>query len=183
MQKILNTYGRVDIVTAFNVFAHADDLKGILDNVDKVLKRNGVFIFEVQYLLNTLKDLTFDNIYHEHFNYWCLISLQNLFQNTNLTIYKIEKVDTHGGSIRVYASKDKAKKIHKSVKEFTNIELNYGLNDYKVYEKFGKKVEKVKSNSLIKINKIIKMEKILLDSQLQLKQLLYLIILELMKIL
>ena len=153
--EILNTYGSVDIVTAFNVFAHADDLKGILDNVDKVLKRNGAFVFEVQYLLNTLKDLTFDNIYHEHFNYWCLLSLQNLFQNTNLTIYKIEKVDTHGGSIRVYASKDKAKKIHKSVKEFTNIEINYGLTDYKTYEKFGKKVEKVKSNSLIKINKII----------------------------
>ena len=154
--EILNTYGSVDIITAFNVFAHADDLKGILDNVDKVLKRNGVFVFEVQYLLNTLKDLTFDNIYHEHFNYWCLLSLQNLFQNSNLTIYNIEKVDTHGGSIRVYASKDKSKKIHKSVKEFTNIELNYGLNDYKTYEKFGKKVEKVKSNSLIKINKIIK---------------------------
>tara|TARA_B100000900_G_scaffold416097_1_gene449063 strand:+ start:7104 stop:9647 length:2544 start_codon:yes stop_codon:yes gene_type:complete len=155
VNKILNTYGPVDVATAFNVFAHADDLKGILNNVDNVLKRKGVFVFEVQYLLNTLKDLTFDNIYHEHFNYWCLVSLQNLFRNTNLKIYKIEKVDTHGGSIRVYASKDKTKKIHKSVQEFINIEIKYGLNNYKTYESFGKKVKKVKSNSLSNINKII----------------------------
>ena len=79
IKKISSEYGKADVVTAFNVFAHADNLKGILNNVSKLLKNDGIFVFEVQYLLRTLSDLTFDNIYHEHFNYWCLLSLQNLF--------------------------------------------------------------------------------------------------------
>ena len=72
-----------------------------------LLSSKGTIIIEVQYLMNTLKDLTFDNIYHEHYNYWSLISLKNFFSQFNATIYKAEKVNTHGGSIRVYVKKIK----------------------------------------------------------------------------
>ena len=64
-------------------------------------------VIEVQYLMNTLKDLTFDNIYHEHYNYWSLTSLINFFKQFDATIFKSEKINTHGGSIRVYVKKDK----------------------------------------------------------------------------
>ena len=57
------------------MFAHNDKLKDILENVEEILNDNGEFVFEIQYLLRTIKDLTFDNIYHEHVNYWCLISI------------------------------------------------------------------------------------------------------------
>ena len=76
----------------------------------KLLDKKGVIIIEVQYLLNTLKDLTFDNIYHEHYNYWSLTSLNNFFKQLNATIYRSEKINTHGGSIRIYVSKKKTKK-------------------------------------------------------------------------
>ena len=60
--------------------------------------------------MNTLKDLTFDNIYHEHYNYWSLTSLINFFKQFDATIFKSEKINTHGGSIRVYVKKDKKSK-------------------------------------------------------------------------
>ena len=73
----------------------------------KLIKPNGTIIVEVQYLVNTLKDLTFDNIYHEHYNYWSLTSLVNFFNQFNAKIIKSECVDTHGGSLRIYIKKDK----------------------------------------------------------------------------
>ena len=126
--KIIKNYGKADIVTAFNVFAHNDNLKDMLNNASKVLKNNGVFIFEVQYLLRTIKDLTFDNIYHEHVNYWCVLSLLKFFNNSGLKIYKIQEVETHGGSIRVYASKNKDVKIQSSVKQFVELEKKSKLD-------------------------------------------------------
>ena len=90
--------GNADVILASNVFAHSDKLKEMADCMLKLLKKNGTIIIEVQYLLNTLQDLTFDNIYHEHYNYWSLTSLVNFFNNFNTTIFDAERVDTHGGS-------------------------------------------------------------------------------------
>ena len=71
-----------------NVFAHSDNLKSIVENLEKILSKKGTVIIEVQYLLKTMKDLTFDNIYHEHYNYWTLTSLLYFFRNSSLTIFK-----------------------------------------------------------------------------------------------
>ena len=86
----------------------------------KLLSKKGTIIIEVQYLMNTLKDLTFDNIYHEHYNYWSLTSLINFFKKLDSTIFRAEKIETHGGSIRVYIKKEKKIKIEKKCK--TNAE-------------------------------------------------------------
>ena len=68
----------------------------MLNNIDDLLKGDGEFILEIQYIYRTLKDLTFDNIYHEHVNYWCLLSLLKFFQDSNLKIYKVKAVSyTH----------------------------------------------------------------------------------------
>ena len=66
--------------------------------------------------MNTLKDLTFDNIYHEHYNYWSLTSLINFFNQFDAKIFKAEKIDTHGGSLRVYIKKEKKVKIDSVLK-------------------------------------------------------------------
>ena len=71
--------GEVDLITGFNVFAHSDNLKEITNNALKLLKKGGIFVIEVQYLLDTIKDVTFDNIYHEHVNFWSVTSLNNFF--------------------------------------------------------------------------------------------------------
>ena len=154
VNKIIKQHGKADIVTAFNVFAHGDGLKDILKNTEVLLKKNGEFIFEIQYLLRTIKDVTFDNIYHEHVNYWCLIAIINFFEDSQMKVYKVKEVDTHGGSLRVYATKDKNKRTHKSVSQYLEIEKEHKLDVHSTYLEFAKKVEETKRKSLEMIHQI-----------------------------
>jgi len=141
-----------DLILASNVFAHSDKLKEMAECMLKLLSKNGTIIIEVQYLLNTLKDLTFDNIYHEHYNYWSLTSLVNFFNQFSATIYKVEKINTHGGSIRIYITKRKKVKIENSVKIFLKEEEIFGIKKYKTYKDFGDKINKLKENVVRNIN-------------------------------
>jgi nucleoside-diphosphate-sugar epimerase len=141
-----------DLILASNVFAHSDKLKEMVECMLKLLSKNGTIIIEVQYLLNTLKDLTFDNIYHEHYNYWSLTSLINFFNQFNATIYKTEKINTHGGSIRIYITKRKKVKTENSVKILLKEEEVFGIKKYKTYQDFGDKVNKLKENVVKNIN-------------------------------
>ena len=145
-----------DIVLASNVFAHTDELKTMAECMLKLIKTDGTIIIEVQYLLNTLKDLTFDNIYHEHYNYWSLTSLVTFFNRLKTKIYKVEKINTHGGSIRIYVKKNPKTKIEKSVKELLNEEEKFGIKDYLTYKNFGKKVYKIRENVRKNISKLTK---------------------------
>lgn len=146
-------YGRPKLITASNVFAHADSLDDIANNVFILLKDNGTFIVEVQYLLDTIKDLTFDNIYHEHVNYWTVTSINNFFNRQNLVVYKVEHINTHGGSIRVYV-KRKGCEIESSVQDFLDNEQKFGLLNYETYREFGKRIEGVKRNTVQNIKKL-----------------------------
>ncbi len=148
-----------DLILASNVFAHSDNLKEMAECMLKLLNKNGVIIIEIQYLLNTLKDLTFDNIYHEHYNYWSLLSLTKFFKNFDLKIFNAEKIDTHGGSLRVYISKSSKKKIHTNVKKLLNEEIKFGLKNFETYLNFGKKVYEIRENVLRNLTKLKQKEK------------------------
>ncbi len=143
-----------DLILASNVFAHSDKLKEMAECMISLLSKKGTIIIEVQYLMNTLKDLTFDNIYHEHYNYWSLTSLINFFNQFNAKIFKSEKVDTHGGSIRVYIKKGKKIKIENTVKKMLKEEEDFGIKDFNTYKKFGEKVYKIRENVLTNIKKL-----------------------------
>ena len=151
--------GNADLILASNVFAHSDKLKEMAECMFKLLKKKGTLIIEVQYLLNTLQDLTFDNIYHEHYNYWSLTSLINFFNQFNSTIYKAEKINTHGGSIRVYIQRGKKIKIENNVKILLNEEKIFGIKKYKTYQDFGIKINKLKDNVTKNINNLKKNNK------------------------
>jgi nucleoside-diphosphate-sugar epimerase len=143
-----------DLILASNVFAHSDKLKEMTECMLSLLGKKGTIIIEVQYLMNTLKDLTFDNIYHEHYNYWSLTSLVNFFKQFNATIYRSEKVNTHGGSLRIYVKKDKKVKIETSVKVMLKDEEVFGIKKFKTYQKFGEKVYQIRDNVLKNIKKL-----------------------------
>jgi nucleoside-diphosphate-sugar epimerase len=145
-----------ELILASNVFAHSDKLKEMAECMLKLLSKNGTIIIEVQYLLNTLKDLTFDNIYHEHYNYWSLTSLINFFNQFNAKIFKAETVNTHGGSLRIYIKKNKKVKIENSVKIMLQNEEKFGIKNYKTYQDFGKKVYKIRENVLKNLKKLKK---------------------------
>ena len=159
VESIIQKYGQVDVVTAFNVFAHSDKLKEMADCMLKLLGKKGTIIIEVQYLMNTLKDMTFDNIYHEHYNYWSLTSLVNFFNQFDAKIFRSEKIDTHGGSLRVYIKKNTKVKIEKSVKKMLKEEENFGIKDYQTYQKFGEKVYKIRENVLNNLKNLKKRNK------------------------
>ena len=148
-----------DLILASNVFAHSDNLKEMTECMIELLSKKGTIIIEVQYLMNTLKDLTFDNIYHEHYNYWSLTSLINFFKQFKVKIFKAEKINTHGGSIRIYIKKNKNIKIEKSVKKLLKEEEKFGIKDFKTYQKFGKKVSEIRKNVIKNITKLKKADK------------------------
>ena len=141
-----------DLLLASNVFAHADDLKSMAESMKKLLKPDGKIIIEVQYLLKTIKELTFDNIYHEHTNYWSLTAINKFLNELGLKIFDVEEINTHGGSIRIYVSQQNDVKINESVESLLKKESNFGLNKISTYIDFGKKIENLKT----KVNKNIK---------------------------
>ena len=145
-----------DLILASNVFAHSDKLKEMAECMLKLLSKNGTIIIEIQYLLNTLKDLTFDNIYHEHYNYWSLTSLVNFFNQFDSKLIKAEKIDTHGGSLRIYVKKGQKIKVDKSVKELIKKEYDFGITKYRTYKEFGEKVYKIRENVIKNLKKLNK---------------------------
>jgi nucleoside-diphosphate-sugar epimerase len=145
---------KADLILASNVFAHSDNLKEMTNNMMKLLDNKGTIVIEVQYLVNTLRDLTFDNIYHEHYNYWSATSLLNFFNQFDLKIFNIEKINTHGGSIRVFLSKNNKIKVNKNVKDILKEEEIFGIKNLKTYEDFNQKIENFKNNVLRNIKKL-----------------------------
>tara|TARA_B100001029_G_C15003781_1_gene419780 strand:+ start:83 stop:1090 length:1008 start_codon:yes stop_codon:yes gene_type:complete len=135
-----------DLILASNVFAHSDNLKEMANCMLKLLSNRGTIIIEVQYLLNTLKDLTFDNIYHEHYNYWSLTSLVKFFDQFKVKIVKVKRINTHGGSLRIYIKKNKNSKIDRSVRNLLKEEEIFGIKKYKTYKDFGEKIYNIKNN-------------------------------------
>ena len=149
---------KADLILASNVFAHSDDIDVIVNNVKKILKPDGTFIIEIQYLINTLLEYTFDNIYHEHVNYWCLHSLKKYFENFNFVIVNAEKIKTHGGSLRVFVKKNnKNIKINKQVNKILLEEKNIGIFNFNIFENFRNQVENIKNNTIKNI-KILKLK-------------------------
>lgn len=103
-RDILREHGSAKLVTANNVFAHADDLKEVADSCCALLDVNGTFSFEVSYLPSVIKGTLFDTVYHEHTSYHHLGPLVGFLERSGLAVYDAELVDAHGGSLRVLSS-------------------------------------------------------------------------------
>ena len=149
VHKILKQHGKPNIVTATNVFAHINNPKELLKNIIKLMDKNGVFISESHYLMPLIQNVQYDTIYHEHLRYYSLQSLKYFFSLMGLKIFHAKKINTHGGSIRVYASKNSNYKVTKSVSQILR-EENKILN-MKSFLKFKKKI----IISKLKLNKIL----------------------------
>jgi SAM-dependent methyltransferase len=107
-EQILAKYGSGDLVIGNNVFAHVPDINDFTKALGNLLKPNGVIVLEFPHIAELLKYSQFDTIYHEHFSYFSLISAENVFKRNGLRIWKVEKLSTHGGSLRVYGCLVKA---------------------------------------------------------------------------
>ena len=135
---VLKKFGKAKIITATNVFAHIENVNLLMKNLLRVLKDDGVFISESHYLVSLIKTNQYDTIYHEHLRYYSLTSLKYLFNKYDMEIIHAKKINTHGGSIRVYAARKKRFKINHSVRKILSYEKNF-LN-WKTFNNFKKKV-------------------------------------------
>ena len=146
---IKNKYGKPDIITATNVFAHIENPKKVLKDILSLLDKNGIFVSESHYLIPLIKDLQYDTIYHEHLRYYSLTSLKYFFSLMNLRIIDAKKIPTHGGSIRVTATRNTKLKQSRNVYEILKEEKKF-LNIHRL-NKFKNDVvlSKLKLNKLL----------------------------------
>jgi len=135
--------GKPRVITATNVFAHINDLDDFLNGIYFWLDENGVFVIEVPYLAELIKNIEFDTIYHEHLSYFAVRPLVELFKRWGMSIIEIEQIGVHGGTIRVYVVKGESKPSP-SVEEMVRREIELGLDKVETYKDFAKKVKRIR---------------------------------------
>ena len=140
--------GGADLVVANNVLAHVPNINDFMAGIAKLLKYEGFASFEFPHLLNTIKYNQFDTIYHEHYSYLSLKFLKRLCISNNLFITDVEKLNTHGGSLRVWITPNKKSIINDSVYQILDEERNYDLEDINTYNQFESNARKIKYDLL-----------------------------------
>ncbi|NQV83955.1 MAG: class I SAM-dependent methyltransferase [Rhodospirillales bacterium] len=140
--KIATERGHAAIVTANNVFAHADDLTEIVQGVRTLLAPDGVFAFEVSYLADVVHDTLFDTIYHEHLAYHSIKPLETFFAAQGMRLFAVEHIASHGGSIRGIAGLiDGAHPADGSVAALITEEQAAGLDRSETFKAFAADID------------------------------------------
>lgn len=156
-ENIKQKFGLVDIICANNVFAHVDKLDSMVEGIVNCLSEDGVFIFENAYLLDTIKGLYFDQTYHEHLQYYGIIPLVKYLGSYGLEIFDIKRVNTQGGSFRIFVKKISSNKyqITENVGEFIEKENDFELYSNQTYKDFVLKLENLKNDLQQLVNNIL----------------------------
>jgi len=145
-KEIIKKYGKAKVITAANIFAHVKSLDSFVKGVQLLLKEDGVFVTESQYLMDIVQKLEYDTIYHEHLRYYGIKQLEKLFDIYDMEIFDAERISAQGGSIRVFSSfKEKISK-NNSVKELIHKEEEFGLNKLDTAKEFATRVENNKKD-------------------------------------
>lgn len=138
------------LIIGNNVLAHVPNLHDFISGVATLIDDDGVITFEFPHLLNLLKNSQFDTIYHEHYSYLSITALLPIFEQYKLKVFEVEKLLTHGGSLRVFLAKiDSSREIGHSLQRILDEELEFDPRDIKVYKLLQSKVLKTK-NDLVK---------------------------------
>ena len=144
-RDLVNNGKTADLIIGNNVFAHVPCLNDFIDGLKILLNPNGVFTLEFPHLLQLMQHNQFDTIYHEHFSYFSLLTVQKIFDNHNLKIFDVDEISTHGGSLRLYVThKDNNQIIiSKNILSILEKEKNFGLDKISTYDKFSKHIYKI----------------------------------------
>ena len=138
---------KADLVIGNNVYAHVPDINDFTAGIKTLLKEKGIVTLEFPHLLNLLEFNQFDTVYHEHYSYLSVFTTSKIFKENGLKIFKIEKLGTHGGSVRVFGCNiEDPREIDPSVREIIDQEKNAGMQDLKIYEAFQEKANTLKND-------------------------------------
>ena len=153
--KILKNRKKFDLIYSANTISHIPNLKETFDAIYKSLSDNGVFVFEDPYMGSVLKMNSYDQFYDEHVHLFSLIAISNLLKESNLKVFDVDLLSTHGGSTRFYAAKNNSKyKENLKVKNLKKKEIKGGLNKLKTYNNFANRVRKSKKDLVSLLKKL-----------------------------
>jgi SAM-dependent methyltransferase len=148
--ELINEHGRADLVIGNNVLAQVPDLNDFVAGMKIALKPEGVVTMEFPHLMQLMHENQFDTIYHEHYSYFSLITVEKVFAAHDLTLFDVEELPTHGGSLRIYArhTDDSTKPIGDPVIELRRREEEAGFRRIEHYLTFGEQVKETKRKLL-----------------------------------
>jgi hypothetical protein len=147
----LSTEGKqADLLVGNNVLAHVPDLNGFVEGLKMLLKLQGAITMEFPHLMRLIEENQFDTIYHEHFSYFSLITVKKVFAKHGLTIFDVDELPTHGGSLRIYAchAEDTSKPVSNRISDLLNREIDAGFTNLVSYQSFAERVKETKRNIL-----------------------------------
>ena len=145
-KQLANT-SKADLIIGNNVFAHVPNIVSFTQGLGILIKDEGTITIEMSHVLSLIELGAFDSIYHEHFSYYSLNALLNIFANQGLRIYDVEEIITHCGSLRVYVCKENAsiKTKTSNIKKILDDEERAGLKDVDTYLNFQEQVNRNKN--------------------------------------
>ncbi len=149
-RELANDGKKADLLLGNNVLAHVPDLNDFVAGLKCLLKPNGIITMEFPHLLCLIGKNQFDTIYHEHFSYFSFTTVEKVFSVHGLTIFNVEELSTHGGSLRIFArhNDDASKAIGERVLELKNREEERGITNLDCYLSFTEQVKEAKRNIL-----------------------------------
>ncbi len=147
--ELAKSHPKADLLVANNVYAHVPDINDFTLGIKNLLNADGVVSIEFPHLLNLLRYKQFDTIYHEHYSYLSLSVATQIFEKNGLRIFDVEKIATHGGSLRIYGCHDDAaREASPSVLEILNEENRSGLTSLATYKDLQTNAESIKLHLL-----------------------------------
>lgn len=149
-EAIAATYGQADLVLGNNVLAHVPDLNDFVAGMKRLLAPHGVITMEFPHLRRLMAGNEFDTIYHEHFSYFSLVSVERVFAYHGLALFDVEELPTHGGSLRIYArhAANDAGPIGERVHALRQVEIDEGFLSLDHYRGFDEQVKATKRKLL-----------------------------------
>jgi len=149
-QKLASEEKHADLMIGNNVLAHVPDLNDFVAGFRILLKPRGIVTMEFPHLLQLMECNLFDTIYHEHFSYFSFTTVQKVFAENSLTLFDVQEIPTHGGSLRIYAchSSDPSRVPSDNVRGLLEREKRVGLTNLQPYLSYGEKVRRAKLNIL-----------------------------------
>jgi 2-polyprenyl-3-methyl-5-hydroxy-6-metoxy-1,4-benzoquinol methylase len=146
-RKLVQDGGRADLLIANNVLAHVPNLNDFVAGLRIALAPGGAITAEFPHLMRLIEEAQFDTIYHEHFSYFSFLTAEHIFAAHGLTVFDVESLPTHGGSLRIYACHaDSTREPSQAVLRMRAAERAAGLDSLSVYEGFGARIAQIKRN-------------------------------------
>jgi SAM-dependent methyltransferase len=149
-KELVAESGKADLILGNNVLAHVPDINDFVGGMKTLLKPDGIITMEFPHLMRLIERNQFDTIYHEHYSYLSFLTVEKIFSSHGLRLFDVEELETHGGSIRIYAchTNNEAKVISENVEYLKNTEVKRGFDALEIYNLFTLNVMETKRKLL-----------------------------------